>query len=216
MSLSQVLKKYISIQSAFTCWHAPLHVCLRIGVLRVAYVFIIVIIISFPFVLPSPPRSLPPHLFFFLHSFATVAKRREAVRRRDAIRRVAARMWKYDGNISLFAALARPDDSVAVPRHEAFISRYVYIHRYVQAPGSSLNKCRSIYKGGEMRIFPSPFPFLRCSSSCCSSSKSSLFLYLSLVSFHVPISRNGWLSSFKGNTRIIVIVNFDSDFNYPV
>lgn len=98
----------------------------------------------------------PPHLFFFLHSFATVAKRREAVRRRDAIRRVAARMWKYDGNISLFAALARPDDSVAVPRHEAFISRYVYIHRYVQAPGSSLNKCRSIYKGGEMRIFPPP------------------------------------------------------------
>lgn len=105
---------------------------------------------------PLPPRSLPPHLFFFLHSFATVAKRREAVRRRDAIRRVAARMWKYDGNISLFAALARPDDSVAVPRHEAFISRYVYIHRYVQAPGSSLNKCRSIYKGGEMRIFPPP------------------------------------------------------------
>lgn len=132
---------------------------------------------------PLPPRSLPPHLFFFLHSFATVAKRREAVRRRDAIRRVAARMWKYDGNISLFAALARPDDSVAVPRHEAFISRYVYIHRYVQAPGSSLNKCRSIYKGGEMRIFPSPFPFLRCSSSCCSSSKSSLFLYLSLSRF---------------------------------
>lgn len=141
---------------AFTSWQAPLHVCLRIGVLRVAYVFIIVIIISFPFVLPPLPRSPLPLLFFY--SLATVAKRREAVRRRDAIRRVAARMWKYDGNISLFAALARPDDSVAVPRHEAFISRYVYIHRYVQAPGSSLNKCRSIYKGGEMRIFPPPLP----------------------------------------------------------
>lgn len=194
---------------AFTSWQAPLHVCLRIGVLRVAYVFIIVIIISFPFVLPPLPRSPLPLLFFY--SLATVAKRREAVRRRDAIRRVAARMWKYDGNISLFAALARPDDSVAVPRHEAFISRYVYIHRYVQAPGSSLNKCRSIYKGGEMRIFPpplSPLFFLLLLVEQVSLSLSRF------VSFYVSISRNGWFSSFKENTRIVRKFRFW--FNYSV
>jgi hypothetical protein len=36
-------------------------------------------------------------------------------------------------NISLFVAFTRPDDSVAVPRHEAFISKYVY-RRCVQSP----------------------------------------------------------------------------------
>lgn len=198
------------------------HTFVQIGVSRVAhciYYCYYYYFVSFPFVLP-PPRPLL--LFFFVRHGGETARKREtekereseetAVRRRDAIRRVATRMWKYDGNISLFAALARPDDSVAVPRHEAFISKYVYIHCcYVQAPGSSLNKCRSIYKGGEMRISPLPLP----------SPSPSSFVVLPLVERAFPLSRfvsfldfyprNGRFSLFSRKIRfwsILIIILF--------
>jgi len=87
-------------------------------------------------------------------------------------------------NISLFVAFTRPDDSVAVPRHEAFISKYVY--RCVQSPGSSLNKCRSIYKGSKMRMFLLSLPLSILSFSHPASLSFSLSLSLS---FCVPLAR---------------------------
>lgn len=83
LSILTCLSRRVSLQKifrfkvhlAFTSWQAPLHVCLRIGVLRVAYVFIIVIIISFPFVLPPLPRSPPPPSFFLLARHGGEAER---------------------------------------------------------------------------------------------------------------------------------------------
>lgn len=126
------------------------------------------------------PTYLLLFRFFFLFPFvchAAEAQSRQTQGRHSSWRR----MWKYDGNISLFVALARPDDSVAVPRHEAFISKYV--HWYVQAPGSSLNKCRSIYKGSKMRVFS-----LFRSASFPSSSFSISYSSVSSLSFHLFVS----------------------------
>lgn len=123
------------------------------------------------------PTYLLLFRFFFLFLFvchAAEAQSRQTQGRHSSCRR----MWKYDGNISLFVALARPDDSVAVPRHEAFISKYV--HWYVQAPGSSLNKCRSIYKGSKMRVFS-----LFRSAFILSSSFSISYSSVSSLSFHL-------------------------------
>lgn len=126
------------------------------------------------------PTYLLLFRFFFLFLFVCHAA--EAQSRQTQGRHSSWwRMWKYDGNISLFVALARPDDSVAVPRHEAFISKYV--HWYVQAPGSSLNKCRSIYKGSKMRVFS-----LFRSASFPSSSFSISYSSVSSLSFHLFVS----------------------------
>lgn len=94
-------------------------------------------------------RTLFSLFFFFL-------PRPAAVRRTVVICRVRACENTTEEYFTFRSVHARPDDSVAVPRHEAFISKYVY--RCVQGPGSSLNKCRSIYKGSKMRMFLlSPF-----------------------------------------------------------
>lgn len=93
-------------------------------------------------------RSFFPSFFFL--------PRPAAVRRTVVICRVRACENTTEEYFTFRSVHARPDDSVAVPRHEAFISKYVY--RCVQGSGSSLNKCRSIYKGSKMRMFLlSPF-----------------------------------------------------------
>lgn len=68
-----------------------------------------------------------------------------------------ARMWKYDGNISLFVERA--------PRRQrrGATSRGIHFEIRIHGPGSSLNKCRSIYKTGKMRMFLLRFHRRRCS-----------------------------------------------------
>lgn len=102
-------------------------------------------------------------------------------------------------NISLFVAFTRPDDSVAVPRHEAFISKYVY--RCVQGPGSSLNKCRSIYKGSKMRMFLLSLPLSTLSLSHPASLSSSLSLALS---FCIPLAMENtrWSPTVKNFDKL--------------
>lgn len=99
------------------------------------------------------------HTYIYLHMYVCsffFLPRPAAVRRTVVICRVRACENTTEEYFTFRSVHARPDDSVAVPRHEAFISKYVY--RCVQGPGSSLNKCRSIYKGSKMRMFLlSPF-----------------------------------------------------------
>lgn len=112
--------------------------------------------------------------FFFPSSF--FLPRPAAVRRTVVICRVRACENTTEEYFTFRSVHARPDDSVAVPRHEAFISKYVY--RCVQGSGSSLNKCRSIYKGSKMRMFllspfyPIPIPLLSFFLSLPPSSRS--------------------------------------------
>lgn len=128
------------------------------------------------------------HTYIYLHMYVRsffffFSPRPAAVRRTVVICRVRACENTTEEYFTFRSVHARPDDSVAVPRHEAFISKYVY--RCVQGPGSSLNKCRSIYKGSKMRMFLlSPFYPIPHPSPFCSSHSFSLFL-----PFRVPLAR---------------------------
>lgn len=170
---------------AFTSWQAPLHVCLRIGVLRVAYVFIIVIIISFPFVLP-PPASLPPSPFFF----STRSPRwRSGERPSDAGTPfvVWQRACENTTGIFHFSRRSRAPTTASrchVTRH-SFRDTYIYTATS-RLPGVALINVEAFIKAARCEY--SPLSFLRCSSSCCSSSKS-LFLSLSRFALCLDIAK---------------------------
>lgn len=192
MSLSQVLKKYISIQSAFTCWHAPLHVCLRIGVLRVAYVFIIVIIISFPFVLPSPHAPSPPTSSFF----STRSPRwRSGERPSDAGTPfvVWQRACENTTGIFHFSRRSRAPTTASrchVTRH-SFRDTYIYTATS-RLPGVALINVEAFIKAARCEYSPPPSPFSVVLPLVARRASLLFFsISLSLVSFHVPISRNG-------------------------
>lgn len=134
----------------------------------------------------SPPASLPPSPFFF----STRSPRwRSGERPSDAGTPfvVWQRACENTTGIFHFSRRSRAPTTASrchVTRH-SFRDTYIYTATS-RLPGVALINVEAFIKAARCEY--SPLPFLRCSSSCCSSSKS-LFLSLSRFALCLDITK---------------------------